>query len=184
LLPLIDFVRPTVQAIPSIAPSTNGFSCILVEEDKVRRPGTGHKSSISNPYFSAESACSFNEGRRKCGAIAVSSVLAQLIGQSFFEDLLQRFQNLMIYLDHESYHRFFDPFFNERYPQLANKEEQKTLDFQLWPIQVGHTAVGYGLIDQLEQTALSISWRRAALKAASMRATSYLQREKRWSMVA
>ena len=91
------------------------------------------------------------KGREYALTYYMYTVLPQLIGQSFFEDLLQRFQNMMIYLDHKSYHRFFDPLFNERYPQLANKEEQKTLDFLLWPIKVGHTTVGYDLIDQLEQ---------------------------------
>lgn len=84
------------------------------------------------------------------------AVLPQLVGQSFFEDLLQRFQIMMTRLDHESYHRFFDPLFNESYPQLANEEEQKVLDYLLWHIKVGHTTVGYDLIDQFEQIALSI----------------------------
>lgn len=84
------------------------------------------------------------------------TILPLLAGQSFFEDLLQHFQNMMICLDHESYQRFFDPLFDERYPQLANKEEQKMLDYLLWHIKEGRTAVGYDLVDQIEQNAKSM----------------------------
>ena len=90
------------------------------------------------------------------------TALPLLAGQDFFEDLLRRFQAMMIQLDHESYHSFFDPLFDERYPQLTNKEEQERLDHLLEYIKAGYTAVGYDLIDGLEKTAhsLGISRRR------------------------
>lgn len=84
------------------------------------------------------------------------TVLPKLAGQGFFEDLLRRFQRMMIRLDHESYDLFFNPLFDKRYPQLGNEEEQKMLDYLLWHIKEGHTAVGYNLIDQLEQIAQSM----------------------------
>ena len=84
------------------------------------------------------------------------TALPLLAGQGFFEDLLRRFQDMMIRLNQESYHRFFDPLFDERYPRLTNKEEQEKLDHLLEYIKAGHTTVGYELIDPLEETAQSL----------------------------
>jgi Protein of unknown function (DUF3800) len=84
------------------------------------------------------------------------TAIPQFAGPNFFEDLLRRFQDMMIHLDHESYHRFFDPLFDGRYPQLNDTQGQAILDSFLWYIKEGHTSVGYSLIDQLEITAQSL----------------------------
>ena len=41
LPPLIDFAGSTIETIPSIAVSTNHFTCVLVDEDMPQRPGIG-----------------------------------------------------------------------------------------------------------------------------------------------
>src|SRR5437588_5042966 len=77
-------------------------------------------------------------------------ILPELAGKAFCEDLLRRFQQMMIDKDHQSYHLFFDPLFDERYPQVPNEEYQKIIDYLLWHIKQGHTTIGYDLIDKLE----------------------------------
>jgi hypothetical protein len=57
---------------------------------------------------------------------------------------------MMIDKNHQSYHLFFDPLFDERYPQVPNEEYQKIIDYLLWHIKQGHTTIGYDLIDKLE----------------------------------
>ena len=82
--------------------------------------------------------------------------LPKLVGKEFFEDLMRRFQKMMIDLNHGSYHLFFDPFFDERYPQVSDEEQQRLIDYLLWHIKIGHTSVRYGLIDQLDASAQSL----------------------------
>src|SRR5579884_192300 len=84
------------------------------------------------------------------------TMLPQLAGQGFFEDLLRHFQTMMVRLNHDSYHEFFDPLFDGRYPQLRDKKEQERLDQLLEFIKRGHTAIGYDLVDQHEQVAHSM----------------------------
>jgi Protein of unknown function (DUF3800) len=76
--------------------------------------------------------------------------LPELTGKEFVEDLLRRFQQMMIEKNHQSYHLFFDPLFDDRYPQVSDKEHQRIIDYLLWHIKLGHTTLGYDLIDQLE----------------------------------
>jgi hypothetical protein len=89
------------------------------------------------------------------------NLLPLLAGQRFFEDLLRRFQNMMIRLNHDSYHRFFDPLFDVTYPQLTIKEQQETLDQLLGYIKAGYNTVGYNLIDGLEESAQALGIRRS-----------------------
>lgn len=82
--------------------------------------------------------------------------LPELAGKEFVEDLLRQFQQMMIDKDHQSYHRFFDPLFDERYPQVSDKEHQRIIDYLLWHIKIGHTTLGYDLIDPLEVSSRSL----------------------------
>jgi len=82
--------------------------------------------------------------------------LPELAGKEFVEDLLKRFQRMMIDKDHQSYHLFFDPLFDERYPQVSDKEHQRIIDYLLWHIKIGHTTLGYDLIDPLEVSSRSL----------------------------
>ncbi len=82
--------------------------------------------------------------------------LPELVGKEFIEDLLRRFQQMMIEKDHQTYHRFFDPLFDERYPQVSDKEQQRIIDYLLWHIKIGHTTLGYDLIDPLEASSRSL----------------------------
>jgi hypothetical protein len=65
LTPLIDFSRATVEAVPAIAASTHYLTCVLVDEDVAQGPGVRTEEQGIYSCFSAKSAWSFNEGRRK-----------------------------------------------------------------------------------------------------------------------
>lgn len=82
--------------------------------------------------------------------------LPVLAGKEFVGALLKRFQKMMIAKNHQSYHLFFDPLFDERYPHVSDIEHQKIIDLYLWYIKQGHTAMGYDLIDHLEASSQSL----------------------------
>jgi hypothetical protein len=83
-------------------------------------------------------------------------LIPELAGVDFFEDLLRRFQKMMKLLDHTSYHHFFDPLFDDRYPEIHSDEDQRILDFYLSLIKKAYTTIGYDLIDKFEKTAQSL----------------------------
>jgi len=79
-----------------------------------------------------------------------------LTGKDFFDDLLRRFQNMMIRLDRESYDQFFDPLFDRRYPKLDDTKNQRMLDFYLDRIKSAHTTLGYSFIGQRDTVVQSL----------------------------
>ena len=84
------------------------------------------------------------------------NILPDLAGKDFFDDLLSRFQKMMVCLNYEYYTQFFSPLFNEQYPKIPDFIHQKLLDICLDHIKVAHTTIGYALIDKLDEVAQSM----------------------------
>jgi len=69
-------------------------------------------------------------------------VLPTIGGKDFYEGLLQRFQNMLRALDRESYVRFFQPLFEEEYPD--------EIDLLLGAIRACHLNIGYDLLSRIK----------------------------------
>jgi len=69
-------------------------------------------------------------------------VLPAIGGEDFYEGLLQRFQNMLRVLDRKSYDRFFQPLFEEKYPD--------EIDQLLWAFRACHLNIGYDLLRRIK----------------------------------
>ncbi|MFL5657303.1 MAG: DUF3800 domain-containing protein [Ktedonobacteraceae bacterium] len=69
-------------------------------------------------------------------------VLPAIGGEDFYRGLLERFQNMLRRLDRESYDRFFQPLFDEKYPD--------EIDDLLWAFRACHLDIGYDLLRRIK----------------------------------
>jgi len=86
----------------------------------------------------------YEDGAAPAFANLLYYVLPTIGGEDFYEDLLQRFQNMLRALDRESYNRFFQPLFEEKYPA--------EIDQLLGAFRACHLNIGYDLLIDLAST--------------------------------
>jgi len=113
---------------------------------------------IYDPLLESADINIYDQGQNNQLAEMLFHRLRIIAGESFYEDLLKRFQNMMRRLDLKSYDQFYYPLYEANHQKALNESYQEELDVYLTPIKLAHIKLGYkGLIKDLrEQRNLNI----------------------------
>jgi hypothetical protein len=107
---------------------------------------------IYAPLLQSDGINIYDQGEHNQIAEMLFHRLRFLVGETFYEDLLIRFQNMMRKLDLKSYNEFFSPLFEAENQKALDERNQEELDVYLTCIKMAHMRLGYeGLIKDLRE---------------------------------
>lgn len=107
---------------------------------------------IFDPLLQSDGINIYDQGQNNQIAEMLFHRLRVLAGESFYEDLLKRFQNMMRKLDLKSYNEFYSPLFEADNQKALDEGNQEEFDVYLKCIQLAHIKLGYeGLIKDVRE---------------------------------
>jgi Protein of unknown function (DUF3800) len=107
---------------------------------------------IYAPALESDGINIYDQGQNNQTAEMLFHRLRIIAGESFYEDLLKRFQNMMRKLDLKSYNAFYTPLFEADSQKVLDEGNQEELDVYLKCIKLAHIKVGYeGLIKDMRE---------------------------------
>ncbi len=106
---------------------------------------------IIEPVISKEGFNIYSKGENNYITNGLYNRLPIIAGQTFYADLLKRFQKMMRSLDQASYDQFFLPLFEEDNQRAVAENFQEELDFYLSLIKKCHLEFGFDIIKELKQ---------------------------------